>query len=158
MTKFMQYLANLGKNFSAKYIEVYILVLILWKTYKRVHSNHIRQKQLKKTSLKWRKLPSFYNTWNIKVYFGKTFSLKYIKVSIIKKSILSAFHCFLISWEYTVYFWSYCIISDSISHWSAKFRSFFVSFSPDIQPNTPFLTEIITTHSNSLENPWKGPV
>ena len=36
--------SNLGKNFSAKYIEVYILALILGKTNRGVHSKqHIRQ-------------------------------------------------------------------------------------------------------------------
>ena len=86
--------ANLGKNFSAKYTEVYILVPILWKTNKGVHSKHFRQKKLKKTSLKWRKLPNFRNVWNIKAYFRKTFSLKSIKVYIIRKTILLGFHCF----------------------------------------------------------------
>ena len=46
MTKFPQYwesLSKFRKNFSAKYIEVYILVLILSKTNRGVHSNH-RQK------------------------------------------------------------------------------------------------------------------
>ena len=42
-----------------------------------------------------KKLQNFRNIWNIKAYFGKTFSLKYIKVYIIRKTILSAFHCFL---------------------------------------------------------------
>ena len=41
------------------------------------------------------KLPNFHNVWNIKAYFGKTFSLKYIKVYIIRKKILLNFHCFL---------------------------------------------------------------
>ena len=87
--------ANLGKNFSAKYIEVYILVLILSKTNRGVYSNHIRHNKIeKKTSLKWQKLPSFCNVWNIKAYFGKTFPLKYIKVYIIRKTILLGFHCF----------------------------------------------------------------
>ena len=150
--------ANLGKNFSAKYTEVYVLVLILWKTNKGVHSKHFRQKKLKKTSLKWRTLPNFRNVWNIKAYFRKTFSLKSIKVYIIKKTILLGFHCFFLSWEYIIYFWSSCIISDRIYHWSANFWSFFASFSPDIQPNITFSTEIIATHSNSLKNPWKSPV
>ena len=39
-------LANLEKSFSGKYVEVYILVLILWKTNKGSHSNHIRQKKM----------------------------------------------------------------------------------------------------------------
>ena len=88
-------LANLEKSFSGKYVEVYILVLILWKTHKGAHSNHIRQKKFKKTLQKWWKLSNFHNIWNIKAYFGKTFSLKYIKVYMIRKTILSAFHCFL---------------------------------------------------------------
>ena len=88
-------LANLEKSFSGKYVEVYILVLILWKTHKGAHSNHIRQKKFKKTLQKWWKLSNFHNIWNIKAYFGKTFSLKYIKVYIIRKTILSAFYCFL---------------------------------------------------------------
>ena len=88
-------LANLEKSFSGKYVEVYISVLILWKTRKRVHSNHIRQKNFKKTPPKWRKLPNFRNIRNIKAYFGETFSVKYIKVYMIRKIILSAFHCFL---------------------------------------------------------------
>ena len=88
-------LANLEKSFSRKYVEVYILVLILWKTHKGAHSNHIRQKKFKKTLQKWWKLSNFHNIWNIKAYFGKTFSLKYIKVYMIRKTILSAFHCFL---------------------------------------------------------------
>ena len=88
-------LANLEKRFSGKYVEVYILVLILWKTHKGAHSNHIRQKKLKKIPPKWWKLPNFHNIWNIKAYFWKTFSLKYIKVYMIRKTILSAFHCFL---------------------------------------------------------------
>ena len=37
-------LANLEKRFSGKHVEVYISVLILWKTHKGAHSNHIRQK------------------------------------------------------------------------------------------------------------------
>ena len=41
------------------------------------------------------KLPNFHNVWNIKAYFGKTFSLKYIKVYIIRKTILLGFHYFL---------------------------------------------------------------
>ena len=88
-------LANLEKSFSGKYVEVYISVLILWKTHKGAHSNHIRQKKFKKTLQKWWKLSNFHNIWNIKAYFGKTFSLKYIKVYMIRKTILSAFHCFL---------------------------------------------------------------
>ena len=52
-------------------------------------------KKLKKTSPKLPKLPNFRNVWNIKAYFGKTFSLKYIKVYIIRKTILLGFHCFL---------------------------------------------------------------
>ena len=88
-------LANLEKSFSGKYIEVYTSVLILWKTHKGAHSNHIRQKKFKKTLQKWWKLSNFHNIWNIKAYFGKTFSLKYIKVYMIRKTILSAFHCFL---------------------------------------------------------------
>ena len=92
--------ANLGKDFSAKHIQVYIywffdilIILILWETNRGVHSNHIRQKKFKKTSLKWQKLPNFRNIWKIKAYFGKTFSLKYIKVYIIRKTILLGFHC-----------------------------------------------------------------
>ena len=85
---------NLGKDLSVKYIEVYLLVLILSKTYKGLHSNHIRQKKLKKTSLKRQKLPNFCNIRNIKTYFEKTFSWKYIKI-IIRKTVLSGFHCFL---------------------------------------------------------------
>ena len=88
-------LANLEKSFSGKYVEVYILVLILWKIHEGAHSNHIRQKKFKKTPQKWWKLPNFHNIWNIKAYFGKTISLKYIKVYMIRKTILSAFHCFL---------------------------------------------------------------
>ena len=86
-------LANLEKSFSGKYVEVYIS--ILWKTHKGAHSNHIRQKEFKKKTPKWWKLPNFGYIWNIKAYFGKTFSLKYIKVYMIRKTILSAFHCFL---------------------------------------------------------------
>ena len=41
------------------------------------------------------KLPNFHNVWNIKAYFGKTFSLKYIKVYIIRKAISLGYHCFL---------------------------------------------------------------
>ena len=36
--------ANLGKNLSAKYKEVYILVLILWKTNRVVHSTTVDKK------------------------------------------------------------------------------------------------------------------
>ena len=43
-------LANLEKRLSGKYVEVYITVLILWKTHKAAHSNHSRQKKFKKTS------------------------------------------------------------------------------------------------------------
>ena len=51
---------------------------------------------MKKTSLKWQKLPNFRNVWNIKAYFGKTFSLKYTKVyNIIRKTILLGFLSFL---------------------------------------------------------------
>ena len=84
-----------AKHWDGKYVEVYISVLILWKTHKGAHSNHIRQKKFKKTLQKWWKLSNFHNIWNIKAYFGKTFSLKYIKVYMIRKTILSAFHCFL---------------------------------------------------------------
>ena len=35
------------------------------------------------------------NVWNIKAYFGKTFSIRYTKVYIIRKTILLAFPCFL---------------------------------------------------------------
>ena len=47
MTKFLQYLESSGKfrkKFSAKYIEVYILVLILWKTNRGVHSATLDKK------------------------------------------------------------------------------------------------------------------
>ena len=47
MTKFLQYLESSGKfrkNFSAKYKEVYILVLILWKTNRLVHSPTVDKK------------------------------------------------------------------------------------------------------------------
>ena len=46
MTQFLKYLESAGKfrSFSGKYVEVYIVVLILWKTHKGAHSNHIRQK------------------------------------------------------------------------------------------------------------------
>ena len=90
MTQFLKYLESAGKfrSFSGKYVEVYIVVLILWKTHKGAHSNHIRQKKFKKPPQIWRKLPNFRNIWSIKAYFGKTFSL-------IRKTILSAFDCFL---------------------------------------------------------------
>ena len=89
-------LANLEKSFSGKYVEVYISVLILWKTHKGAYSNHIRQKKIQENPpKKWGKLPNFCNIWNIKAYFGKTFSLKYTKVYIIRKTILLGFHCFL---------------------------------------------------------------
>ena len=39
--------------------------------------------------------PNFWNIWNIKTYFGKMFSVEYVKVYIIGKIILSDFHCFL---------------------------------------------------------------
>ena len=71
MTKFLQYLESSGKYrkiFCVKYIEVHIFVLILWKICKGVHSNYIRQKKLKKTSLKLQKLPNFHNIWNIKAH------------------------------------------------------------------------------------------
>ena len=41
---------------------------------------------------------NYQNIWNIKAYFGKLFSVKYIKYIkgyIIRKAILSAFNCFL---------------------------------------------------------------
>ena len=41
------------------------------------------------------KITNLHNIWNIKAYNGKTFSLKYIKVDMIRKTILPAFHCFL---------------------------------------------------------------
>ena len=46
MTQFLQYLESSGKfkRFSGKYVEVYISVLMLWKTHQGAHSNHIRQK------------------------------------------------------------------------------------------------------------------
>ena len=46
MTQFLQYLESSGKlekSFSGKYIEVYISILILWKTHEGAYSNHIRQ-------------------------------------------------------------------------------------------------------------------
>ena len=38
---------------------------------------------------------NYQNIWNMKAYFGKLFSVKYIKGYIIRKAILSAFHCFV---------------------------------------------------------------
>ena len=87
--------ANLGKNFSTKYTEVYILVLILWKANRGVHSTTLDKKKIEENLPKMTKLPNFCNVWNIKAHFGKTFSLKYTKVYIIRETILLGFHCFL---------------------------------------------------------------
>ena len=43
----------------------------------------------------WWKLPNFQNIWNIKANFYNKNSQKYIKIYINKKTVLSAFHCFL---------------------------------------------------------------
>ena len=81
------------------------------------------------------------------VHFGKMFSVKYIKVYIINKGNFMSFSLDFILWEYFVYFWSYCIISDSIYHLLANFQSFFASISLYIQPN--FFTQIAATPSNT---------
>ena len=98
MTKFLQCLESSGKfrkKFFAKYTEGYILVLILWKTNRGVHSTtdkKIEENLPKMTKITY--LPNFRNVWNIKANFGKTFSLKYTKVYIIRNTILLGFHCF----------------------------------------------------------------
>ena len=130
-------LANLEKIFSGKYVEVYILVLILWKTHKGAHSNHIRQKKFKKTLQKWWKLSNFHNIWNIKAYFGKTFSLKYIKVYMIRKTILSAFHCFLFHKNIPITFDVIALLL-KINIIFGNYLVIFAPFSPDIQPNVTF--------------------
>ena len=71
------------------------MVLISWKTYKGTHSNHIRQKKIEES-------PQNDENYQISVIFGiswhileKRFSLKNLKVYIIRKKILSVFYCFL---------------------------------------------------------------
>ena len=70
----------------------------------------------------------------------------------------SFYTSFFISWEFHGYFWSYCIISDSIYHTWPNFWSCVASFNPDIHPNITFFTEIIATCSISLKKPWYSPV
>ena len=113
---------------------------------------------MKKTSLKWQKLPNFRNVWNIKAYFAKTFSLKYTEVDIIRKTILLDFHCFL--FDENILFASEVIgLLFSVNFRSSYyFRSIFASFSPDIQPNATFLTETTAICFNSLKKPYKIPV
>ena len=113
---------------------------------------------MKKTSLKWQKLPNFRNVWNIKAYFGKTFSLKYTEVDIIRKTILLGFHCFL--FDENILFASEVIgLLFSVNFRSSYyFRSIFASFSPDIQPNATFLTETTAIGFNSLKKSYKIPV
>ena len=62
-----------------KYIDVYNLVLIFWKTFKGTNSNHTRQIKWEKENQKRQKFPNFCYIWNIKAYFEKTFCLKYMK-------------------------------------------------------------------------------
>ena len=53
MIKFLKFLESsvkFKKTFSEKYMEVYVLVLLLWKTCKGTHSNHIRLKKMKKNA------------------------------------------------------------------------------------------------------------
>ena len=50
-------LANVEKNFPGKHVEVYISVLILWKTHKGTQKN-------------WRKLPKNDKNYQISVIFG----------------------------------------------------------------------------------------
>ena len=57
-------LANLEKSFSGKYVEVYISVLILWKTHKGAYSNHIRQKKIQENP------PKSEENYQISVIFG----------------------------------------------------------------------------------------
>ena len=117
-------MANLEKCFTARYVEVYIWVLILWKTHKGAHSNHIRQTKLKKTPQKWRKLANLRNIWNIKGYFGKTFSLKSTKIYMIRKTTLTAFHRYL--FHENILFTSEvtALLETAYSHWSTIFWNF----------------------------------
>ena len=52
--------------------------------------NPFQQEQTKENLQKWWKLPNFQNIWNIEASVGNVFSVKYIKVYIIRKAILSA--------------------------------------------------------------------
>ena len=75
--------------------------------------------------------------------FWKTFSLKYTKVYIIRKTILLGFHCFL--FHENILFASEVIgLLFSVNFWSSCFfRPIFASFSPDIQWRVTFLLLLV---------------
>ena len=75
--------------------------------------------------------------------FWKTFSLKYTKVYIIRKTILLGFHCFL--FHENILFASEVIgLLFSVDFWSSYyFQSIFASFSPDTQWRVTFSTALL---------------
>ena len=102
---------NLGKTFSAKYINVYHLVLVLWKTYKGAPTT---DKKIEENPPKWWKLPNFCNILEYQgIFWGNVFLKVHKSIHHQKENFIS-FPLFFISWEYFLYFWSYCTISDSI--------------------------------------------
>ena len=116
--------------------EIPIKEPILITANKKIEGNH----------KKWQKLPSISNIEAN--FYNKNFQ-KYIKIYINRKTILSAFQCFLFHKKNYIYFLSYCIISATIYELSEHFQSICASFSPDIQPNIIFFTEIIAIGSDS---------
>ena len=112
----------LGKPFSAKYINLYNLVLILWKVPK------IEEKFQNDENYNQRFMIFGRHIWE-NVLFKAYKSIYHQKDNFIR---FSFFFFFLMRIFCIISFFRYCIISDSIYHSPANFWSFFASFSPDI--------------------------
>ena len=119
ITEFLQYWESpgkFGKNLSCKVQGIYIsrktilltsryyfffyksiiyIELIGCNSLKRVKRSPVQPHYTKKMKKIRQNYEHYWNIWNIKTYFEKNFSVRYIKVYSIRKTMLSPFHYFL---------------------------------------------------------------
>ena len=112
---------------------------------------------MKKTPKKWPKWPNFKDIWSIKAKFWEKNYVKYIKVYISWKTILSAFHCFLFHKNIPNTFEVIALLLKTNNFWQ-----FFGQFLPHLvqifNQIWLFLTEITAIGFNSLKKTYNSPV